>query len=140
MIFIDANIVMYAVGRPHRYKEACARIIVDISEGKIPAVTDCEILQEILYRYWYIRELEKGLQVFEDFQNLVPKIFPIGREDLIESAQILRENFPVSPRDALHVAVMRNNGVNSILSTDTHFDLIPRIQRKDPLTMSDESV
>jgi len=78
--------------------------------------------------------------VFEDFQNLVPKIFPIGREDLIESAQILRENFPVSPRDALHVAVMRNNGVNSILSTDTHFDLIPRIQRKDPLTMSDESV
>jgi len=137
MIFIDANIVMYAVGRPHKYKEACARIIVSISEGKIPAVTDSEILQEILYRYWYIRELEKGLQVFEDFQNLVPKIFPIGREDLIESAEILRKNIPISPRDALHAAVMRKNGVNSILSSDTHFDLIPGIQRKDPLTIGE---
>lgn len=137
MIFIDANIVMYAVGRPHKYKEACARIIVSISEGKIPAVTDSEILQEILYRYWYIRELEKGLQVFEDFQNLVPKIFPIGREDLVESAEILRKNIPISPRDALHAAVMRKNGVNSILSSDTHFDLIPGIQRKDPLTIGE---
>ena len=137
MIFIDANIVMYAVGRPHKYKEACARIIVSISEGKIPAVTDSEILQEILYRYWYIRELEKGLQVFEDFQNLVPKIFPIGREDLVESAEILRKNIPIFPRDALHAAVMRKNGVNSILSTDTHFDLIPGIQRKDPLTIGE---
>lgn len=137
MIFIDANIVMYAVGRPHKYKEACARIIVGISEGKIPAVTDSEILQEILYRYWYIRELEKGLQVFEDFQNLVPKIFPIGREDLVESAQILRKNIPISPRDALHAAVMKKNGVNSILSTDTHFDLILGIQRKDPLTIGE---
>ena len=137
MIFIDANIVMYAVGRPHKYKEACARIIVSISEGKIPAVTDSEILQEILCRYWYIRELEKGLQVFEDFQNLVPKIFPIGREDLVESAEILRKNIPISPRNALHAAVMRKNGVNSILSTDTHFDLIPGIQRKDPLTIGE---
>ncbi|TET08540.1 PIN domain-containing protein [Candidatus Aerophobetes bacterium] len=133
MIFIDTNIIMYAVGRPHKYKSSCAKIIMGISEGKIPGVIDCEVLQELLYRYWHIGELEKGLEVFECFQSLIPKILEINRSDLVTAAQILKENSLISPRDAIHIAVMKNNKINLICTTDSHFDKIEGIERKDPL-------
>lgn len=134
MIFIDTNIIMYAVGREHKYKSSCAKIIMGISEGKIPGVIDCEVLQELLYRYWHIGELEKGLEVFEYFQSLIPKILEINRSDLVTAAQILKENSLISPRNAIHIAVMKNNKINLICTTDSHFDKIEGIKRKDPLT------
>ena len=36
------------------------------------------------------------------------------------------------PRDAVHAATMRNNGLETIISADTHFDRIPGIRRADP--------
>jgi len=104
-----------------------------ISEGKIPGVIDCEVLQELLYRYWHIGELEKGLEAFEYFQSLIPKILEINRSDLVTAAQILKENSLISPRDAIHIAVMKNNKINLICTTDSHFDKIEGIKRKDPL-------
>jgi len=136
MTFIDTNIVMYAVGREHKYKSSCAKIIMDISEGKISAVIDCEVLQELLYRYWHIGELEKGLEVFEYFQSLIPKVLEINRSDLVTTAQVLKENSFISPRDAIHIAVMKNNKINLICTTDTHFDKIEGIKGKNPLTYS----
>jgi len=136
MIFIDTNIVMYAVGKEHRYKEPCAKIIMEIAQGKIGAVTDAEVLQEILYRYWHIGELEKGLQVFQDFEALMPQVYEITRSDLVAAAGILGEYPRISPRDALHVAVMRKAGIRTIYSTDTDFDTIEGIERMDPLELS----
>jgi predicted nucleic acid-binding protein len=135
MIFIDTNIVMYAVGREHRYKEPCARIIMEIARGKIGAVTDAEVLQEILYRYWHIGELEKGLQVFRDFEALMPQIYEITRSALVTAAAILQQHSHISPRDALHVAVMKSWGIETIYSTDADFDAIEGIERVDPLKL-----
>jgi predicted nucleic acid-binding protein len=35
----------------------------------------------------------------------------------------------ISARDALHVAIMRRNGVHRILSFDRDFDAVPGIER-----------
>ena len=42
-------------------------------------------------------------------------------------------------RDVIHVAVMQNNGLTEIISTDAHFDLIEGITRLDPKTLFAES-
>ena len=37
-------------------------------------------------------------------------------------------------RDAIHAAVMKNNGVTKLLSVDRDFDLLDFVTRVDPLT------
>lgn len=122
-------------GKSIDIKEACAKIIMDIAKGVLPAVTDSEVLQEILYRYWHIKQLEKGLQVFADFERLMPTILSISRNDLTGAAQILLAHPQLAPRDALHIAVMKNNDIDTIYSTDTDFDIIGEIKRVDPLKL-----
>jgi len=36
------------------------------------------------------------------------------------------------PRDAIHAAVMRQNTIRRVISTDPHFDLLDGIERVDP--------
>ena len=50
-IFIDANVPIYAAGRPQALKEPCARLILLIAEQPAAFVTDAEILQELLHYY-----------------------------------------------------------------------------------------
>jgi len=38
----------------------------------------------------------------------------------------------VHARDIIHVAVMMNNNLSQIISTDTHFDKIQGVRRYDP--------
>jgi len=49
-VFIDTNIPMYAAGTPHPLRDPCQAIIRAVAEGKLEAVTDAEVLQEIRYR------------------------------------------------------------------------------------------
>ena len=60
-VFIDVNIPMYAAGTPHPLREPSQRVIMAIAIGRLDAVTDAEVLQEILYRYLHIGERENLL-------------------------------------------------------------------------------
>ena len=52
--FIDANVVMYALGGSHPLREPCKRILEKIKARSILVVTNTEVLQEILHRYFSI--------------------------------------------------------------------------------------
>ncbi|MBI4743452.1 MAG: type II toxin-antitoxin system VapC family toxin [Actinobacteria bacterium] len=133
MIFIDTNIIMYAAGKEHKYKNPCLNILKRISDGEIDAVSDSEVLQEILYRYWSIRKLDKGFQVFSDFDKLIPIILRVDRKDLLLARDFLEKYPKIKPRDAIHAAVMLNNKIDTTISTDNDFKQIKEIKRIDPL-------
>jgi predicted nucleic acid-binding protein len=132
MIFVDANIFMYAAGRDHPYKVPCLHALELIEKGNLPAVADVEVLQELLYRYWHIGELEKGLRLYDDFEALVPEIFDVTLRDVDRARSLMKKKRALSPRDALHVAVMLNHRVQEILSVDTDFDAVTGIRRINP--------
>ena len=50
-VFIDTAIVMYAAGADHPLRDPCRRIIDQISDGSLDAVTSTEVIQEILHRF-----------------------------------------------------------------------------------------
>ena len=64
-----------------------------------------------------------------------------GLSDLVADARKAVELFKqyakqgVKARDLIHVAVMSNNGLMKIISTDAHFDRVEGIVRLDPQTM-----
>ena len=51
VVFIDANVPIYAAGRDHPYKEPCARILRALADDPQSFVTNSEVLQEIMHRY-----------------------------------------------------------------------------------------
>jgi hypothetical protein len=136
VIFVDVNIMMYAAGREHPYKAPCLQALELIEQGQLAVVADVEVLQEILYRYWHIGEIEKGLGLYDDFKALVPEIFDVTLRDVDRARSLMQKKRTLSPRDALHLAVMMNHRVKEILSVDSDFDAIPGIRRIDPANLA----
>lgn len=131
--FIDANIIMYTVGKEHRYKKPCSLLIRRIAEENIVVASDTEVLQEIMYRYWLTSQFQRARETYNDFKSLVSLMFPVTIDDVDLALELLEKHQNIQPRDAIHAAVMLNNGLTRIYTTDAHFDEIKGIERIDPI-------
>jgi predicted nucleic acid-binding protein len=134
--FIDTNIFIYSVGRDHPQKSNCASAIRRIRDQEIRAILNTEIIQEILYRYQSMKELQLGIRLARDAMALSSKILPVTERDLSLALELLESHPQVDTRDAFHAATMINNNIEEIISTDSHFDLIRGIKRIDPARWS----
>jgi hypothetical protein len=56
-------------------------------------------------------------------------VFPILSADVEGAKGIVLGNRELSARDALHVAVMRREGISRVMSFDSGFDSLPGITR-----------
>ncbi len=72
IVFIDANIPMYAGGKEHPLKAPSQAILRAVADGEFVAFTDAEVLQEIWHRYWHIREADKHFDLFPEIQRIDP--------------------------------------------------------------------
>ena len=131
-VFVDANIPMYAAGRSHAFKAPSAAFMRVVAGRGVDAVSDVEVLQEILHRYRAVNRILTGVVVFEAFATAVRLFYPVVLDDLWECRSILARHEAVRPRDAIHAAVMRRTGIRTIVSYDRHFDAIPGIDRVTP--------
>ena len=131
-LFVDANVPMYAEGRDHRFKAPSAEFMLAVARRQVDAVSDVEVLQEILHRYRAVGRQPEGFVVFQSFATTVRIFHPIALDDLWECRAILRRHRSLQPRDAIHAAVMRRNGIRTVVSYDRHFDELPDIERVTP--------
>lgn len=120
--FVDTNILMYAVGTDHPLKKPCLEILEKISHDEIAAVTDTEVFQEIAYRYWSQKKWAVAVEVLKDYQSIFREIYPIEKRQLDDYYSLLTDYEFLSPRDAIHVAVMRSHQLTRILTTDRDFE------------------
>lgn len=128
LYFLDTNILMYAVGSEHPFKKPSLEILKKISEGEIMAVTDTEVFQEIAYRYWAQRKWSVAIQVLKDYEHLFSEIYPIEKQQLATYYRLLSDFKELSPRDAIHIAVMHTHQIRNICTTDKVFEKIPTLR------------
>ena len=64
--------------------------------------------------------------------QLCSAVLPVTVADTRKALDLLKTHQTITSRDAIHAATMINNGIKEIISTDTHFDLLPEIKRIDP--------
>lgn len=130
--FIDANIIMYAIGKEHPLRNPCRKSLKKIKTGSIIAVTNTEVLQEILHRYFSLQMPTIAEEAYHAVKTLCAEIYPVTLQDIDVSLEILKSFSSINSRDAIHSASMMNNGIKKILSTDPHFDVVHNIERVAP--------
>lgn len=120
---------MYLVGAPHLHKTDAQRLLDRAVADGEPLVTDAEVLQEILHRYGAIRRYDAIQPAFDALLDVVDQVFPIDTVTVERAKTIVLGRQHLSARDAVHVAVMENHGIDRIMSFDAGFDAYPKIQR-----------
>ena len=129
MILVDSNIPMYLVGAAHAHKTDAQRLVERaLSDGE-RLVTDSEVLQEILHRYVAIGRREAIQPAFDVLLGIVDDVLPIRRVEALRARDIVLGHDHISARDAVHLAVMEENGIARVLSFDRGLDAYPGIVR-----------
>ncbi len=129
MIFVDSNIPMYLVGAAHPHKVDAQQLVEQLIAERRRLVTDVEVLQEILHRYVAIDRRDMIQLAFDALLAVVDEVFPIHISAANHAKSIVLARRKLSARDALHLAVMEEQGVSEILTFDAGFDGHPGITR-----------
>lgn len=129
MILVDSNIPMYLVGAPHPHKADAQRLLEKLITDRQRLVTDAEVLQEILHRYVAIDRRDAIQPAFDALLGVVDQVLSIDGTVVQRAKQIVLGYRQLSARDAVHLSVMEQNGIERILSFDSGFDAFPRITR-----------
>jgi hypothetical protein len=129
VILIDSNVPMYLVGAEHPHKIDAQRALERLVSAGERMVTDAEVLQEILHRYRAIDRRDAIQPAFDALLGVVEAVLPVEAADVERARDVLLGRWALSARDALHVAIMERSEIDTILSFDHGFDVVPRISR-----------
>ncbi|MBI5705969.1 MAG: type II toxin-antitoxin system VapC family toxin [Armatimonadetes bacterium] len=120
---------MYLVGAPHPNQVAVRRILQGLAARQERLVTNAEVYQEVLHRFRSINRMEVVPHAFKVLSKLVDEVYPIEIETVLTASELVVQYPALSARDAIHLSVMTLKGIESIVSFDSGFDLVPGIQR-----------
>ena len=129
MILVDSNIPMYLVSAPHPHKADAQRLLEKLITDRQRLVTDAEVLQEILHRYVAIDRRDAIQPAFDALLGVVDQVLAVDGMVVQRAKKIVLEYRQLSARDAVHLSVMEQNGIERILSFDSGLDAFPRITR-----------
>jgi predicted nucleic acid-binding protein len=129
VILIDSNIPMYLVGTPHPHKSDAQRLLEKLVSDRQRLVTDAGVLQEILHRYTAINRRDAIQPAFDALLGIIDQILAIDHPIVERAKEIVLGHRKMSARDAVHLAVMEQHGIEHILTFDSGFDGFPGIKR-----------
>lgn len=129
MIFVDANIPMYLIGRSHPNKERAKVLLEELIGKRQVLVTDVEVFQEILHRYAAIQRRDAIDPAITLLHGIVDRVFDFGMPEVMAAKELLATANGISARDALHVVILKAAGATQILSFDKGFDAIAGVSR-----------
>jgi len=118
MIFVDTNVLAYAVGRSHPLQEPARAFFAESLASEERLVTSAEVLQELLHMYLPVRRfetLDAALALAEATIHLVWSLEP---ED-VRLARLLADRNPaLDARDLIHLACCHRRNVRRIKTFD----------------------
>lgn len=132
MILVDSNILMYAGGASHPHKAPSLTFLEEVAHGDFEACLDAEVLQEVLHRYRAIQRWDDGRLVYDLARRIFPLVIPITAPIMDRARSMLDEHDNLMARDALHAAVVVQEGLDGICSYDDDFEEIEGLTRIKP--------
>jgi predicted nucleic acid-binding protein len=139
-VYLDANVFVYAAGRPHPLKDPCVAILRRVEAGELVATTSAETLQELLHLYQRRGLATAGATLVRQVMALLPDILPVEVADIERAAALAETHADLPARDWVHAAVALRHGIATIISADRHFDGFDGLTRVDPMGSADQDL
>lgn len=116
MIFVDTNVIMFAVGREHPLRAPAREFFEENLD--LGLCSSAEVLQELVHAYLPVQRARALDAAFQLVERCIPRVFSIDAED-VRSVRSLVDRFPaLGSRDLLHLAVCRRHDVKKIKTFD----------------------
>lgn len=129
MIYLDANFFLFAILDVTHKGDNARKIQESILKGKQFAETSALTLDEIMWvliknkKSHMLRTVVEGIYSMPNLEiTAVSSTVPMVALELIEKNDL-------SPRDAFHIAIMKEAKITSIVSDDEDFDDLEGIKR-----------
>jgi predicted nucleic acid-binding protein len=138
MIYLDTNVIIYAIENHPKYGKSCKKILEDIEAHKLEVSASVLVLVELINVLTKLNKILKrkgikSLNVRENMQAVLS--LPIVWVDLdffiIEKAS--EYAFEINGIDYIHIASMEVSSVSEVLSADKDLDRIRIVRRIDPM-------
>ena len=118
MTFVDTNVFMYAVGRPHPLRAPAREFFTMSSRHDTRLCTSAEVLQELAHAYLPVGRL----RTLEAAMTLVARadieVWPLEEADVRLASQLHESHPALGARDLCHLASCRRRGVGQLMTFD----------------------
>ena len=119
MTFVDTNVFMYAVGRPHPLqRDARDFFSRALSDPSICLYTSAEVLQELLHVYLPVERLETLDAAFQLVESCVDEVWAVEPEDVGFARSLVDALSGLIARDLLHLACCKRRNVTRVKTYD----------------------
>ena len=118
MIFVDTNVFMYAVGRPHPLRSRTCDFFNEAVLNSQPLCTSAEVLRELMHAYLPVGRTEAIADALSLIRRSGVEVWPLEEGD-VELARELSEQHPtLGARGLCHLVSCRRRGVRVIMTLD----------------------
>ncbi|NJE25182.1 PIN domain-containing protein [Thermococcus sp. MV5] len=125
-IFLDASFIIYlnVDVSDHLAEKIDALYKQLVTNGKL--YTDVLVLDEVIYvsRKKYKVPYSETINMLDEIVIPYVKVLPIGLMDYLKAKENMLK-YNLKPSDAIHLAVIENNGLQAIVTEDADFEDIP---------------
>lgn len=118
MIFVDTNVLIYAVGREHPLRDEARAFFEETLDAGTPLVTSAEVLHELLHAYVPVGRVETLDAALALAEGRIATIWPVEEEDVRLARTLLDRHPGLDARDLLHLATCVRRGVSRIRTFD----------------------
>ena len=121
MIFVDTNVFIYAVGRPHPLRSTARDFFVKSNRDREPLCTSAEVLQELVHAYLPVGRLRTLDAAMSLAVGMGVEVWPLEEADVTLARQLHDRHPTLGARDLCHLASCRRRGVSKIMTFDQAF-------------------
>ena len=118
MIFVDTNVFMYAVGRPHPLRDPAREFFAECAQSRTPLCTSAEVLQELAHAYLPVARAQTLDAALSLIARSRVEVWPLEQEDVTLARQLHEQHPTLGARDLCHLASCRRRGVSEIRTFD----------------------
>lgn len=117
-VFVDTNVLMYAVGGEHPLRPEARDFFRRSARERIPLVTSAEVLHELLHAYLPVGREETLDAALALARGRIGVVWSVEEQD-VRLARALADRHPaLGARDLLHVACCRRREVERLRTFD----------------------
>ena len=129
MLYLDANIFIYATINTKELGEKSRALLQRIQQGEETAETSALTFDEV---FWAVKKhsLDLAFEACEAMLNFPNLEIISGDREVVSSALRIIKEYNLAPRDAIHAATALMEKAETFVSTDSHFDVIKELKRK----------